>query len=81
MAITASTPRASSHRASAVVVAEEITLAPEALTRSSSAGSGRPKWKLTTSGRSASTRAQKLSSKGVRPPIGGAWAGSRPSST
>ena len=32
------------------VVADDITTVPHALTRSSSAGAGNPKWKLTTGG-------------------------------
>ena len=41
---------------------------------------GSPKWKLTTSGRNSSTRAQKASSKGARWPAGVGISGSRPSS-
>src|SRR5918995_1566802 len=56
--MTASTPCASSQRASSTVVAEEKILAPSARTRASSSFAGRPKWKLTTAGRnSASTSA------------------------
>ena len=50
----ASTPCAASHCASATVVADDHTCAPARRTRSSSGAGGRPKWKLTTSGRSAS---------------------------
>ena len=44
-AMTASHPRPSSQRASSADVAELMTR-PAAFTRFSSAGSGRPKWKL-----------------------------------
>lgn len=66
-AMTASTPRAASQRASATVVAVDSTTAPVLLTRSSRRASGRPKWKLTTSGRSSSTSAAAASSNGRRP--------------
>ncbi len=79
-AITASQPRASSQRASSTVVAEETTLAPAARTRASSAASGRPKWKLTTSGLSDSTTAQVASSNGARLANGAVVSGSMPNS-
>ena len=79
-AMIASQPCSSSQTASATVVAEETIFAPVARTRSRSAGSGRPKWKLTTSGRNSSTSAQKASSKGARWPAGVGASGSRPSS-
>ena len=65
-------------RFSVTVVAEAITLAPVAFTRWNSAGSGRPKWKLTIGGRSSSTSAQKSASNGVRPPPANGISGSRP---
>ena len=71
-AITTSHPWLSSHIASATVVAEDITAAPVERTRSMSSGDGRPKWKLTTSGRHRSTRWHASSSKGCRDaPAGG----------
>src|SRR5436189_29546 len=53
-AMMASTPFSSSQIASFTMVADEITTQPAALTRLSSAVSGRPKWKLTISGFSSS---------------------------
>ena len=76
----ASTPRASSQRASAAVVAELITRKPAALTRSNSVGSGNPKWKLTTSGLVASTTSHMVASKAVRLLDGIGAAGSMPNS-
>lgn len=67
--------------ASATVVADDMTRAPVALTRLSKSSSGKPKWKLTTSGRISSTMAQKSSPKGARFEVGGAPVGSSPSST
>jgi hypothetical protein len=62
------------------VVAEEMILAPVARTRASSAGAGRPKWKLTTSGRASSIKAQNASSNGTRLDSGIGASGSSPSS-
>jgi len=45
------------------VVADDSTMAPDAFTRSTSALSGRPKWKLTTAGLSSSTSAHCASPK------------------
>jgi hypothetical protein len=50
--------RAASQRASATVVAVEMTFAPVARTRSNSDSSGKPKWKLTTRGSMSSTSRQ-----------------------
>jgi hypothetical protein len=77
--MTASTPRRSSHRASSTVVAVAMTMAPAALTRASSASSGRPKWKLTISGRTSSTTAHAAESNGWR--IGVASPGCAPNSS
>ncbi|MNF07573.1 hypothetical protein D3C80_2077830 [compost metagenome] len=66
MAMIASQPLRSSQAASSTVVALDSTLAPLAFTRCSSSACGRPKWKLTTSGRNASTSRQLCSSKGAR---------------
>ncbi len=63
----ASTPCAASHRASATVVADDHTCAPDARTRSSKGAGGSPKWKLTTSGRSASITVAASSPNGNRP--------------
>jgi hypothetical protein len=65
--MTASTPCDSSQRASSTVVAEETMRRPVARTRASSAGAGRPKWKLTTAGRTASTTAALSASNGCLP--------------
>ena len=54
-AMIASTPRASSQRASATVVAELDHQAAGRLDAPQQRGVGRPKWKLTTSGFSSST--------------------------
>jgi len=62
------------------VVADEITRQPAALTRLSSAASGRPKWKLTTSGFSYSTTSQKALSNGALFAALIGAAGSRPCS-
>ena len=66
MAMIASQPHSSSQRASATVVADDMILAPVAFTRSSNVASGRPKLKLTTSGRKSSTSAQNSASNGAR---------------
>ncbi len=63
----ASTPCAASHCASATVVADDHTCAPARLTRSSRFAGGNPKWKLTTSGRNASTASAASSPNGSRP--------------
>ena len=73
IAITASTPRVSSQRASATVVAEDNIFAFDFLTRSSNVVEGKPKWKLTTSGRYSSTISHKPSSKDARRPRLGAF--------
>ena len=62
--MTTSQPWLSSQTASATIVADDITTAPVARTRSTSSGAGSPKWKLTTSGRHRSTRRQASSSNG-----------------
>ncbi|MNP46817.1 hypothetical protein D3C76_1408410 [compost metagenome] len=80
MAMIASQPWRSSHSASSTVVAEDSTFAPVALTRASSDASGRPKWKLTTSGRSSSTRAHRSASNGARLEAGYGASKSAPSS-
>jgi hypothetical protein len=79
-AMMASTPRASSQRASAAVVAELMITQPASLTRVTKASSGRPKWKLTTSGLSSSTASQKTASKAARLLDGIGAAGSMASS-
>ena len=61
-----SAPFSSSQIASRTMVADDITMQPAALTRFTSAGSGRPKWKLTTSGFSSSTSSHIASSNGAR---------------
>ncbi len=66
-AMIASTPCAASHCASATVVADDHTCAPERRTRSSSGAGGSPKWKLTTAGRSASIASAASSPNGSRP--------------
>ena len=78
--MTASTPRVSSQRASAAVVAELRTRAPAALTRLTRPGSGNPKWKLTTSGLVSSTTSQKEALNAARLLEGTGAAGSIPSS-
>ena len=67
--MTISAPWSSNQRASATVVAEDITRQPADLMRASSDGAGRPKWKLTTSGRAVSTTWHIESSNG------GTWTG------
>ena len=62
--MTTSQPWLSSQTASATIVADDKTTAPVARTRSTSSGAGKPKWKLTTSGRHRSTTLQASSSKG-----------------
>jgi hypothetical protein len=52
------------------LVAEDIIFAPVAFTRSRSASSGRPKWKLTISGVNSSTSSQSSLSNGVRFDVG-----------
>ena len=76
----ASTPWACSHSASSTVVALDSTLAPQARTRASNWGEGRPKWKLTTGGRNGSTRSAISSLKGLRPGPVAMLAGSMPCS-
>ena len=68
--MTASQPWSSSQRASATDVADDMTVAPAARTRSTSGATGSPKWKLTTSGRSSSTTWHRVSSKAMRPATG-----------
>ncbi len=65
-AITASQPRASSQRASSTVVADERIFAPVPFIRSTNLDSGSPKWKLTTSGLSSTTRSHRRLSNGDR---------------
>ena len=76
----ASAPFSSSQIASRTMVADPSTIAPAALTRASSAGSGRPKWKLTISGFSSSTSAHIAASNGARLAAVTGAAGSSPSS-
>ena len=76
----ASTPWDSSQRASSTVVAEERIFAPMLRTRSSNAGFGRPKWKLTTAGLNAASTSAAASLKGARPGPSGMEAGSMPNS-
>ena len=75
-----SAPFSSSQIASFTIVADDITIAPAALTRLTSAASGRPKWKLTTSGFNSSTTAHIASSNGARLAALTGAAGSRPNS-
>ncbi len=49
------------------VVAVEITRQPRAFTSASSAGAGRPKWKLTTAGRNSSSSGRCSGPNGARP--------------
>ena len=79
-AITTSTPRASSQRASAAVVAELITRKCPALSRCKSPASGNPKWKLTTSGFVSSTTSHMMELNAVRLLEGTGAAGSIASS-
>src|SRR5215472_15630688 len=62
----ASHPWSSSQRASSTEVAEEVIFAPALRTRATKFLSGRPKWKLTTSGWNSMTRSHILSSKEAR---------------
>ena len=78
--MTASTPWASSQRASSTVVALDSTLAPQPFTRASRAGSGRPKWKLTTRGWKGSTMSAISALNGARPAPVPMLAGSMPNS-
>ena len=78
--MTTSQPWLSSQTASATIVADDITTAPVARTRSTSSGAGRPKWKLTTSGRQRSTSRQASSSNGCLGGPDDARARSTPSS-
>ena len=80
-AMMASAPFCSSQTASFTRVAQPITTHPVALTRSSSDLSGRPKWKLTTSGFNSSTSSHIASSKGARAAAGTGISGSSPSSS
>ena len=57
-----------------------ITMQPAALTRLSSAWSGRPKWKLTTSGFNSSTSSHIAASNGARLAALTGAAGSSPNS-
>ena len=74
----ASTPRASSPAPRRPVVADERIRAPVARTRASRSLGGRPKWKLTTAGRSSSSRCAASAPNGVRAGPGGMRAGSMP---
>ena len=62
--MTASTPCASSQRASSTVVAEDRIFAPQPRTRATRSAEGRPKWKLTTGGRNGSNASAASHSKG-----------------
>ena len=75
-----SAPFSSSQIASLTMVAGDITMQPAALTRAKSAASGRPKWKLTTSGFNSSTKAHIATSNGARLSALTGAAGSIPSS-
>ena len=66
--------------ASSAVVAEEITVQPAALTRSTSLGSGKPKWKLTTGGLNDSStcaasalNGERVGPAGIAPSIPYSW--------
>ena len=79
-AITASTPRASSQRASSTVVADAITFEPQPFTRARSCGAGSPKWKLTTAGRNGCSASAASALKGAHPGPAAMECGSMPSS-
>ena len=66
-AMIASTPRASSQRASSTVVADDTIFAPDARTRASRSSAGSPKWKLTTAGLNSSSTPATSRLNGSRP--------------